>query len=248
MPDNRTDPATEPTVMIRLLLVDDQTLVRQSFKVLLETHDIQVVGEAENGRQAVQQVEALQPDLVLLDVRMPEMDGVAAAQIICQRFEAVKVLMLSTFDDEDYVCRAMQFGAIGYLLKDTNASELVQSIRMAVKGFTQFGPGLFQKSIMAGPSSDTKRDAKTVSNSASNVPANLPPELQKLTKREKEVLCWIITGATNREIAKALFISERTVKNHVTSILSCLNLSGRMQAAMFASPFLPLIQSENHSN
>ncbi|MEL7070109.1 MAG: response regulator transcription factor [Cyanobacteria bacterium J06581_3] len=232
--------------MIRLLLVDDQTLVRQGFRVLLEAHgDIEVVGEAENGRQAVQQVEALQPDLVLLDVRMPEMDGVAVAQLICQQFEEVKVLMLSTFDDEDYVCRAMQFGAIGYLLKDTNAVELAQAIRMAVQGFTQFGPGLFQKSIMARPSGDTKTDAKTVSNSASNVPANLPPELQKLTKREKEVLCWIITGATNREIAKALFISERTVKNHVTSILSCLNLSGRIQAAMFASPFLPLIQSEN---
>ncbi|MEL6159808.1 MAG: response regulator transcription factor [Cyanobacteria bacterium J06627_32] len=230
--------------MIRLLLVDDQTLVRQGFRVLLEAHDIQVVGEAENGKQAVQQVEALQPDLVLLDVRMPEMDGVAAAQLICQRFEGVKVLMLSTFDDEDYVCRAMHFGAIGYLLKDTNAVELVQSIRMAVQGFTQFGPGLFQKSIIARP----LRDIEAASDNPSNVPTVLPPELQKLTKREKEVLCWIITGATNREIAKSLFISERTVKNHVTRILSCLNLSGRIQAAMFASPFLPLIQSENHLN
>jgi DNA-binding NarL/FixJ family response regulator len=231
--------------MIRLLLVDDQTLVRQGLRVLLEAHgDIQVVGEAENGSQAVQQVEALQPDLVLLDVRMPEMDGVAAAQLICQRFEGVKVVMLSTFDDEDYVCRAMQFGAIGYLLKDTDAVELVQSIRMAVQGFTQFGPGLFQKSMIARSS----RDLKAVSDTASSMPTVLPPELQKLTKREKEVLCWIITGATNREIAKALFISERTVKNHVTRILSCLNLSGRIQAAMFASPFLPLIQSENTSN
>ncbi len=230
--------------MIRILLVDDQTLVRQGFRVLIEAHDIQVVGEADNGKQAVQQVESLQPDLVLLDVRMPEMDGVAAAQLICQRFEDVKVLMLSTFDDEDYVFRAMQFGAIGYLLKDTNAVELVQSIRMAVQGFTQFSPGVFQKSIMATAS----RAVKTVSDTASNVPTALPPELQKLTKREKEVLCWIITGATNTEIAKALFISERTVKNHVTSILSCLNLSGRIQAAMFASPFLPLIQSENISS
>jgi DNA-binding NarL/FixJ family response regulator len=245
MLDNRANSATEPTAMIRLLLVDDQTLVRQGLRVLLEAHgDIQVVGEAENGSQAVQQVEALQPDLVLLDVRMPEMDGVAAAQLICQRFEGVKVVMLSTFDDEDYVCRAMQFGAIGYLLKDTDAVELVQSIRMAVQGFTQFGPGLFQKSMIARSS----RDLKAVSDTASSMPTALPPELQKLTKREKEVLCWIITGATNREIAKALFISERTVKNHVTSILSCLNLSGRIQAAMFASPFLPLIQSENNSN
>lgn len=231
--------------MIRLLLVDDQTLVRQGFRVLLEAHeDIQVVGEAENGIQAVQQVEALHPDIVLLDIRMPEMDGVAAVQDICRQFDEVKVLMLSTFNDEDYVCRAMQFGAVGYLLKDTNAVELVQSIRMAVQGFTQFGPGLFQKSIMARSS----MGVKAVSDVASKAPTALPPELQKLTRREKEVLCWIITGATNREIAKALFISERTVKNHVTSILSCLNLSGRIQAAMFASPFLPLIQPENTSN
>ncbi|MEL6223852.1 MAG: response regulator transcription factor [Cyanobacteria bacterium J06627_8] len=218
--------------MIHLLLVDDQTLVRQGFRVLLEAYeDIQVVGEAENGKQAIQQVETLHPDIVLLDVRMPEMDGVAAAKSICQRFDGVKVLMLSTFDDEYYVCRAMKFGAAGYLLKDTNAAELVQAIRMALQGYTQFGPGLFQKSMMATPS----RNKDTVSYPVSNTSKELPPELQKLTKREKEVLCLIITGATNREIAKALFISERTVKNHVTSILGCLNVAGRIQAAMFAS-------------
>jgi DNA-binding NarL/FixJ family response regulator len=134
--------------MIRLLLVDDQTLVRQGFRVLLEAHeDIQVIGEAENGTQAIQQVEALHPDIVLLDVRMPEMDGVAAVQAICQQFDDVKVLMLSTFDDAEYLHRAIRFGAIGYLLKDTNAEELVQAIRMAYQGYTQFGPGLFQQAI-----------------------------------------------------------------------------------------------------
>ncbi|MEM1256616.1 MAG: response regulator transcription factor [Cyanobacteria bacterium P01_H01_bin.21] len=213
--------------MIRLLLVDDQTLVRQGLRVLLEAHgDIQVIGEAENGTQAIQQVEALNPDIVLLDVRMPEMDGVAAVQSICQQFDDVKVLMLSTFDDADYVCRAMRFGAIGYLLKDTNAEELVQAIRMAYQGYTQFGPGLFQKSIgcIQGDPIDTSPAV------ISNRLTELPPELQKLTKREQEVLCHIITGATNRQIAEALFISERTVKNHVTSILSRLNLPGRVQA------------------
>lgn len=118
MLDYGTDSTAEATTMIRLLLVDDQTLVRQGFRVLLETsEDIQVVGEAADGKQALQQVEALQPDIVLLDVRMPEVDGVAAAQLICQHFAGVKVLMLSTFDDEDYICRAMQYGASGYLLK-----------------------------------------------------------------------------------------------------------------------------------
>ncbi|MEM9809378.1 MAG: response regulator transcription factor [Cyanobacteria bacterium P01_D01_bin.56] len=226
--------------MIRLLLVDDQTLVRQGFRVLLEAHeDIQVIGEAGNGTQAVQQVEALHPDIVLLDVRMPEMDGVASAQVICQQFDDVKVLMLSTFNDADYVRRALQSGAIGYLLKDTNAEELVQAIRMAHQGYTQFGPGLFQQAI--GCIQQEPVDAPPMANSLTK----LPPELQKLTKREQEVLCHIITGETNRRIAEALFISERTVKNHVTSILSRLNLPGRVQAAMFASPFLPLLQSKN---
>jgi DNA-binding NarL/FixJ family response regulator len=226
--------------MIRLLLVDDQTLVRQGFRVLLEAHeDIQVVGEAENGIQAIQQVEALHPDIALLDVRMPEMDGVAAAQAICRQFDDVKVLMLSTFDDAEYLHRAVRFGAIGYLLKDTNAEELVQAIRMAYQGYTQFGPGLYQQAIGCIQGEPVDISPAIVSNSLTQ----LPPELQKLTKREQEVLCHIITGETNRQIAEALFISERTVKNHVTSILSRLNLPGRVQAAMFASPFLPLLQS-----
>ncbi|MEO1353136.1 MAG: response regulator transcription factor [Cyanobacteria bacterium J06635_15] len=232
--------------MIRLLLVDDQTLVRQGFRVLLEAHeDIQVIGEAENGTQAIQQVEALQPDIVLLDIRMPEMDGVAAVQAICQQFDDVKVLMLSTFDDADYVNRAIRFGAIGYLLKDTNAKELIQAIRMAYQGYTQFGPGLFQKAIGCMPREPVDSPTATPLNSRANSLTQLPPELQKLTKREQEVLCHIITGETNRQIAEALFISERTVKNHVTSILSRLNLPGRVQAAMFAGPFLPLLQSRH---
>lgn len=226
--------------MIRLLLADDQTLVRQGLKVLLEAYeDIQIVGEAKNGHQAIQQVEVLHPDIVLLDVRMPEMDGVAAAQAICQQFVDVKVLMLSTFDDEEYVCRAMQYGAVGYFLKDTHAEKLVQAIRMANQGHTQFGPGLFQKAFMSTQVTQVETTAATTL----NPPTKLPPELQKLTKREQEILCFIITGATNRQIAEALFISERTVKNHVTSILSRLSLPGRIQAAMFASPFLALLQS-----
>lgn len=228
--------------MISLLLVDDQTLVRQGFRVLLEAHeDIQVVGEAENGTQAIQQVEALHPDIVLLDVRMPEMDGVAAVQAICQQFDDVNVLMLSTFDDAEYLHRAIRFGAIGYLLKDTNAEELVQAIRMAYQGYAQFGPGLLQQAIGCIPEEPVEIPTATASSSLTK----LPPELQKLTKREQEVLCHIITGETNRQIAQALFISERTVKNHVTSILSRLNLPGRVQAAMFASPFLPLLQSRH---
>ncbi|MEL7522845.1 MAG: response regulator transcription factor [Cyanobacteria bacterium J06553_1] len=239
--------------MIRVLLVDDQTLVRQGFRVLLEAHeDIQVVGEAQNGKQAIEQVEQLRPDLVLLDVRMPEMDGVAVTQAICQQFKEVKVLILSTFNHDDYVCRAMQFGAMGYLLKDTRAEELVQAIRMAHQGYTQLGPGLLQK-VLTGTASLPTEPSSVENRPVTEPPPELPPslspslspELQALTKREREVLSCIITGATNREIAKELFISERTVKNHVTSILNRLNVSGRVQAAMVASPFIASLKSND---
>lgn len=231
--------------MIRLLLVDDQTLVRQGLKILLESHDdLKVIAEAENGREAVEKVESLSPEMVLMDVRMPEMDGVAATQLICQRFPQVKVLVLSTFDDNDYVNRAMQFGAMGYLLKDTDSQELAQAIRLANKGFTQLGPGLFKKAV-----SEVKQTSSlSISSSTPDVITTLPPELEKLTKREREVLCLIITGATNRQIAQSLFISERTVKNHVTNILSRLDLNDRVEAAIFSGSFLPLLKPGNHQN
>ena len=231
--------------MIRLLLVDDQTLVRQGLKILLESHDdLKVIAEAENGREAVEKVESLSPEMVLMDVRMLEMGGVAATQLICQRFPQVKVLVLSTFDDDDYVNRTMQFGAIGYLLKDTDSQELAQAIRLANKGFTQLGPKLFKKAV-----SEVKQTSSlSISSSTPDVIKTLPPELEKLTKREREVLCLIITGATNRQIAQSLFISERTVKNHVTNILSRLDLNDRVEAAIFAGPFLPLLKPENHQN
>jgi DNA-binding NarL/FixJ family response regulator len=219
--------------MICLLLVDDQNIVRQGLKVLLEAQvDFQVVGEAENGQQAVEQVIALQPDVVLMDVRMPEMDGVAATKIICDRAPDTKVLILSTFDDDEYVSRAMQFGAKGYLLKDSQIEELAQAIRSVYRGYTQMGPGLFEKAMMPTLPPTPAQPQATV----------LPPQLAELTPREREVLCLIISGASNREIADTLYISERTVKNHVTSILSRLNLRDRIQAAMYASPFLALIK------
>ncbi|MBC8122085.1 MAG: response regulator transcription factor, partial [Gemmatimonadaceae bacterium] len=195
------------------------------------------VGEAENGRQALEQVKCNQPDVVLMDVRMPEMDGVAATQLIKQQFPAIKILVLSTFDDDDYVARAMEFGATGYLLKDTNAEELAQAIRLAHKGYTQLGPGLFEKAVSGIRAATTPELPPTDQLKA------LSPELEQLTPREREVLCFLIAGATNRHIAETLYISERTVKNHVTSILVRLNFNDRIQAAMFASPYLPLLKT-----
>ena len=212
--------------MVSLLLVDDQEIIRQGIKSLLESQpDFEVVGEAENGKQAISQVEALHPDIVLMDVRMPIMDGIAATKAIIQQFPQIKILILTTFDDDEYISKGMQFGAKGYLLKDTPLEPLANAIRLVYAGHTHLGPGLFEKIITSPPATITESN-----------PAP-PHELEELTPREKEVLCLIASGASNREIAEQLFISERTVKNHVTSILNRLSLRDRTQAAIFANSF-----------
>ncbi|MBD1862549.1 MULTISPECIES: response regulator transcription factor [Trichocoleus] len=226
--------------MIRVLLVDDQSILRQGLKALLELEpDLDVVGDASNGQVALQQVEALQPDVVLMDVRMPVMDGVAATRSICQRFPAIKVLVLTTFDDDEYIAEAMRVGAIGYLLKDTPSEELAAAIRAVYKGYAQFGPGIFQKVLShMGPKPSA----------SANSPAEpLPPGLSELTPREREVLRLIAAGSSNREIAQTLFISEGTVKNHVTNILNRLNLRDRTQAAIFANACLALLNDGSGS-
>jgi DNA-binding NarL/FixJ family response regulator len=215
--------------MIRVLLVDDQNIIRQGLKALLELEtDLQVVGDAENGQVAVQQVATLLPDVVLMDIRMPVMDGVAATSIICQRFPATKILVLTTFDQDDYVTQALQHGAVGYLLKDTPSEEVASAIRAVHKGYTQFGPGILKKVVS--------------SFAAPSAPPALPPGFADLTPREREVLKLIAQGANNREIAQTLYISEGTVKNHVTNLLSRLNLRDRTQAAIFANSILSLLE------
>jgi DNA-binding NarL/FixJ family response regulator len=207
--------------MIRILLVDDQLLIRQGLKSLLESNeDMQVIGEAENGQRALEQIPILQPDIVLMDIRMPVMDGVAATGAIAQKYPHTKVLVLTTFDDDEYVSQAMRLGAKGYLLKDTEPEELALAIRSVYRGHTQLGPGLFEKALMSTPT-------PTLS-------VEQPPELAQLTPRELDVLRLMASGANNREIAQSLFLSENTVKNYVTSILSRLNLRDRTQAALLA--------------
>lgn len=204
--------------MIHLLLVDDQALIRRGLHALLTTDpELEVVGEAENGQEAVAFVTRLKPHVVLMDVRMPVTDGVASTREICQRFPDTKVLMLTTFDDQDYVAQALQAGASGYLLKDTPFEELTQAIHLIHKGYTQIGPGLVTK-VLAHPSSVT-----------------LPEDFKTwtvLSDREKDIVRLVAQGYNNREIAQSLHIAEKTVKNYITNILSQSNLRDRTQLAI----------------
>jgi DNA-binding NarL/FixJ family response regulator len=209
--------------MIRLLLVDDQSLICQGLKAMLALEaDLEIVGIAHDGQTAVEQVATLQPDVVLMDVRMPIMDGREATRILSQQHPQAKILVLSTFDDDQYIADAMRAGAKGYLLKDMPSEELAQAIRFVHLGYTQLAPGLIEK-LIAGMPAPAPQSA-----------TQLTPELARLTPREKEVLNLIASGITNRDIAQALFISEGTVKTHVTHLLNRLNLRNRSQLAIYA--------------
>ncbi len=212
--------------MIRLLLVDDQAIIREGLRNLLQAQaDLDVVGEASQGQEAVEQAIALTPDVILMDIRMPVMDGVAATRALSQQLPDARILVLTTFDDDDYVAQAMQQGAKGYLLKDTPSTEIAEAIRLVHRGYTHMGPGLFEK-MLARPVAATAPEPET------------PPELAELTPRELEVLELIAEGCSNKEIAERLYIAERTVKNHVNSILSRLGVRDRTQAAILATKFL----------
>lgn len=216
--------------MIRLLIVDDQAIIRHGLKSLLEIQsDLTVIGDAANGQEAMSLISSLQqkselPDVVLLDVRMPIMDGVATTKELSQHYPEIAVLVLTTFDDNEYISQAMNYGAKGYLLKDSLPEDLVLAIHVVYKGHTHLGPGLFEKALNH-TSEKTKADAV------------FSDQLAELSPREREVLNLIAVGANNREIAHQLYISEKTVKNHVTSILSKLNLRDRTQAALLVSKF-----------
>jgi DNA-binding NarL/FixJ family response regulator len=207
--------------MIRLLLVDDQSLVRQGLKAMLSIEpDLEIIGMAENGEEAVSLFETLQPDVVLMDVRMPVMNGNTATRQICEKFPNAKVLVLSTYDEDRDVSDAIRAGAKGYLLKDMPSEELVNAIRCINSGYAQLAPGLLERVINPKLTNTTETTNK---------------ELSKLTPRELDVAKLVAIGATNQEIATKLFISECTVKTHINSIFNRLNLKNRAQLAIYAN-------------
>lgn len=212
--------------MIRLLLVDDQSLVRQGLKAMLSLEtDLEIVGTAENGEEAVTLVETLQPDVILMDVRMPVMNGATATKIICDRYPNMKILVLSTYDDDRDVTDAIRAGAKGYLLKDMPSEELVNAIRCVNSGYAQLAPGLLERVI-------------NQSNQSHHSFSQIPTAFAELTPRELDVAKLVAVGSTNQEIAQQLYICESTVKTHINSIFNRLNIKNRSQLAIYANSAL----------
>jgi DNA-binding NarL/FixJ family response regulator len=214
-----------PPVPIRVLVVDDQELVRSGFCVILDAADgITVVGEAANGEAAVSAAAAHDPDVVLMDIRMPGMDGLEATRQLTRCSPdrgAPKVIMLTTFDLDEYVYEALRAGASGFLLKDSPRGDLIAAVRAAAAGNAMLAPSVTRRLIEVF----ARRPPET---------SPSPSRLASLTAREREVLLLLARGASNTEIAKALFVSEATVKTHVGNLLSKLGLRDRVQAVILA--------------
>ena len=206
--------------MIKVLIVDDQSLVRQGMASLLSVEDdLEIVGQAENGEEAILKANQLVPDVILMDVRMPVADGVFATKSIRQNRPAIKIIVLTTFDDEEYIIKALQAGASGYLLKDTPSEYLAQAVRAVYQGHTWLGPSVTDKVV--AHLNPVRKTGKTGYE-------------RLLSARELEVLKLLSQGKSNREIGRSLGIAEGTVKNHLTRILVQIGARDRLQAVLWA--------------
>jgi DNA-binding NarL/FixJ family response regulator len=225
---------------IRVLIVDDQTLVREGFRKLLELEpDFEVVGTAGDGEAALALVELLHgkstpPDVILMDIRMPRMDGIAATRTIKQRWPGAHIVILTTFDDTELIHAGLRAGASGYSLKDITSEELAMTIRTAARGQMLLQSDIASKAFSvlapARPSSSAPNF------SAGSAPTYIDPttNVEHLTEREREILALVARGASNRQIAENLYLTEGTVKNHMSNILSKLGVRDRTQAAIKA--------------
>ncbi|MGV9387629.1 response regulator [Streptomyces olivaceus] len=209
--------------VIRVLIADDQQMVRQGFTVLLNTQpDIEVIGQAVHGLDAVAKVADLSPDVVLMDIRMPELGGIEATRRITGSTPDIRVLVLTTFDLDEYVYEALRAGASGFLLKDASADQLAEAVRVVAAGDALLAPGITRRLIAEFSRLDDRPRGP------------LKARVGDLTERETEVLALIAQGLSNAEIAQRLVVAEQTVKTHVGRILVKLGLRDRTQAAVFA--------------
>lgn len=224
------DEQAESSQPVRLLVVDDQRLMRDGIVSLLSLQsEVLIVGTAVNGKEAISKTEELRPDVILMDVRMPVMDGVTATAHIKRQFPACKILMLTTFDDEEYVMQALLAGANGYLLKNIPEKDLAQAVIAVHKGIYQLDPAVAQKIVAVLGKNSNQVNSTPARSELTAEAAN-----SGLTERELEILRLIAQGLSNSEIARKLLISEGTVKNHITSILARLKVRDRVQAAIYA--------------
>lgn len=210
---------------VRVLLVDDQRLMREGLRTLLDLEpDIEVVGEAGNGAEGLAAYLSLRPDVALMDVRMPIMDGVEATRRILAAEPAARVIILTTFDDDEYVLEGLRAGALGYLLKDVGVAELADAIRAVMAGGVLIEPSVARKVV-----------AELARLRPAPAPESRPsPLVEPLSERELEILRLVAAGLTNRDIARRLFLAEGTVKNYVTNILGKIGARDRTQAAVSA--------------
>jgi DNA-binding NarL/FixJ family response regulator len=213
---------------IRVLIVDDQNLFAESLRTFIHNYadDIEVVGIASEGKEALELWRTLEPGLVLMDVHMPVMNGVEATKELLARDPSLKIIMLSTYDEDEYVRQALSYGASGYLLKDLSPTELIASIRAVNSGITQISPVLVNNLIKGLHEEDREQYSKL---------SEQMEWVEKLTKREREIFTLIATGCDNDQIAEELCISERTVRNHVSIIYSKLNIDNRFQIIQLAN-------------
>ncbi|TKK78540.1 response regulator transcription factor [Kribbella jiaozuonensis] len=206
---------------IRVLVADDQTLVRTGFRVILEAEgDIEVVAEADTGTAAIRQAQLAAPDVILMDIRMPELDGLSATEEIRRQPNPPTIIVLTTFDQNEYVYRALQAGAAGFLLKDSPSTRLIAAVRAAATGDSLIEPAITRRLV--------ERFVEPV------VAQGLPTELASLTDRELDVLRLIARGLSNAEIAAELVVAETTVKTHVARLLTKLGVRDRVQAVVVA--------------
>ena len=207
---------------IRVVIADDQALVRSGFRLILEKRsDLEVVAEAENGQDAVRLTHQLQPDLILMDIRMPELDGIEATRKIVASGSLARILVLTTFDLDEYVYAALQAGASGFLLKDVRPAELVEGIRLVARGNALLGPSVTQRLLERFIA--TEQTPRLTSNA-----------IGTLTSREREILCLLASGLSNSELADRLVVGEATIKSHVSSVLRKLGVRDRVQAVIAA--------------
>lgn len=215
--------------MINVILVDDQKIVREGIKMILSLdEEINILEEAENGKQLIELLEEILPDVILMDVRMPVMDGVEATKIVKENYKNVKVIILTTFNEDEYIFKGIKNGADGYILKDAGSEDIIKAIKTAYNGNILLDPEVAVKIVKAFNSISTE-------NQNSNKFKEQKHKLDILTPREMDVAKLVAQGKSNKDICKILFLTEGTVKNYVTRIFEKLELTSRTELAVFIS-------------